>query len=297
MEEFQIKRVMDQVHISSEMQEDIIANVQNRMEKGKKGTWKRKKTAALAAAAALMLAAGIVALPIKAAVESIVRERMEGIPEEELQDTADMIQAQEALADGFSREYSDREKARSEELWQAYENGTFPEGIIMQVDDAGGAPEGVLCYDRSAGIFYLPEEEMTDEELLQIIDFQHRMEYAVLENNAVTEEEKAAYRAEEERKRAIVREAGGISAEEAIEIGERQLASDLGEKAASLELMTDRNGDGAMLMDVSDEEETGLALESRAGVAYDVSFGDPDTHDVYGYLIDAVDGSILYTWK
>lgn len=113
----------------------------------------------------------------------------------------------------------------------------------------------------------------------------------------MTEEEKAAYRAEEERKRNIVQEANGISGEEAIEIARKQLAADLGEKAASLELMTDSRGEGATLLDVSDDSEIGVQVESRAGVAYDVSFGDPDTHAVYGYMIDAVDGSILHIWE
>lgn len=291
----QVKEIMEQIHISEKMQEDIILNIGHRMEdrKNKKGTWKKT----LGVAAACVLAAGVIGVPARALVSSVVKERMEGIPEAEVQDIGDMVQSQAVAADGFSREYTIEEKARDRELRQAYENGTFPEGVIAQVNSEDAVMEGTLCYDRSTSVFHLPEREMTDEELLQIIDFQHKMEYAVMQSGAVTEEEKAAYRAEEERKRNIVQDAGGLSGEEAIEIAREQLAADVGEKAAALELMTDRDGNGATLMDVSDDTETGLTLESKAGVAYDVSFGDPDTHVVYGYLIDAVDGSILHTWE
>lgn len=251
----------------------------------------------MGAAAAFALAAGVIGFPARALVTSVVKERMDSVPGEEMQDLSDMVQSQPVAADGFSREYSAGEKARNKELWQAYEKGTFPERVIAQVDSEDAVMEGTLCYDRSAGVFYLPDQEMTDEEMLQIIDFQHRMSYAVAQSGAVTEEEKAAYRAEEERKRNIVQEANGISGEEAIEIARKQLAADLGEKAASLELMTDSRGEGATLLDVSDDSEIGVQVESRAGVAYDVSFGDPNTHAVYGYVIDAVDGSILHIWE
>lgn len=291
----QVREIMGKIHIPEEMQEDIIVNIQKNMEsgKGKKGNWRRM----LGAAAAFALAAGVIGLPARALVTSVVKERMDSVPGEEMQDLSDMVQSQSVAADGFSREYSAGEKTRNKELWQAYENGTFPERVIAQVDSEDAVMEGTLCYDRSAGVFHLPDQEMTDEEILQIIDFQHRMSYAVAQSGVVTEEEKAAYRAEEERKRNIVQEADGISSEEAIEIARKQLAADLGEKAASLELMTDSRGEGATLLDVSDDSEIGMQVESRAGVAYDVSFGDPDTHAVYGYMIDAVDGSILHIWE
>lgn len=282
----QIKEIMEQVHIGEEMQEDIIVNIQNRMEHGKRRTWNLKK-----------VAAGVIGLPVRAVVTSVVKERMSDVPEEERRELNDMVQSQHVEADGFSREYTAEEKERNRELWQAYEDGTFPENVIAQADNEEDAPEGTLCYVRSTGVFHLPAQEMTDEEMLQIIDFQHKMSYAVGQSGVVTEEEKAAYRAEEEQKRTIVQEAGGISGEEAIEIAKRQLEADLGEKAASLELMTDARGDGATLMDVSDESEIGIKVESKAGVAYDVSFGNPDTHAVYGYVIDAVDGSILHIWE
>ena len=297
MDGYEVKKVMDQVHISSEMQEKVIMNIQKRMEHGNKntGVWNFRRIAT--AAAALVLAAGIVSFPVRAFVESIVRERMESVPEEEMKGLNDMVQSQhDVLADGFSRAYSDSEKERSEALWQAYKNGTFPEKVIAQADSAENAPEGTLCYIRATGVFNLPTQEMTDEEMLQIIDFQHKMSYAVAHGPqaqaaAAQEREKTA------RLEKAVRDANGISREEAVEIAKKQLMSDLGDKAEELELMTDRSGNGASLLDALDYPEAAFESESRAGVIYDVGFGNPDTHVTYGYIIDAVDGSILYTYK
>ena len=60
--------------------------------------------------------------------------------------------------------------------------------------------------------------------------------------------------------------------------------------------MTDNSGSGASLLDALDYSEVEFENESKAGVIYDVGFGNPETHDTYGYIIDAVDGSILYTY-
>ena len=210
-----------------------------------------------------------------------------------MKDLNDMVQSQhDVLADGFSRAYSDSEKERSKALWQAYENGTFPEKVIAQVDSAEAAPEGTLCYIRATGVFNLPAQEMTDEEMLQIIDFQHKMSYAVEVQAAAAEAQEKTARLEK-----AVQDANGISRDEAVEIAKKQLMADLGDKAAELELMTTSAGSGASLLDASDYSEVDFVGESKAGVIYDVGFGNPDTHAPYGYFIDAVDGSILYTYK
>ncbi len=297
MDGYEVKKVMDQVHISSEMQEEVIMNIEKRMEHGNKntGVWRFRRMAT--AAAAFILAAGAVSFPVRAVVSSLVQERMERVPEDEMKGLNDMVQSQQdVLVDGFSRAYSDSEKERSKALWQAYKNGTFPEKVIAQADSAENAPEGTLCYIRATGVFNLPTQEMTDEEMLQIIDFQHKMSYAVAHGPqaqaaAAQEREKTA------RLEKAVRDANGISREEAVEIAKKQLMSDLGDKAEELELMTDRSGNGASLLDALDYPEAAFESESRAGVIYDVGFGNPDTHVTYGYIIDAVDGSILYTYK
>ena len=296
MDGYEVKKVMDQVHISSKMQEEVIMNIQKRMEAGNKNTWEWNFRKMAAAAAALVLTAGVISTPVRAFVASVVAERMESVPREEMAGLNDMVQSQhDVLADGFSREYSDSEKERSKVLWQAYRNGTFPEKVIAQADSAESAPEGTLCYIRSTGVFNLPAEEMTDEEILQIIDFQHKMSYAVA-HGPQAQEARTESQEKDARLKKILQDAGGMSGDEAVEIARKQLKTDLGDAADGLELMTDSLGQGACLLDAADYAEVQFEKESKAGVIYDVGFGNTETHETYGYLIDAVDGSILYTY-
>lgn len=293
MSGFDVKETMDQIHISEKMQEEIIMNIQSRMESGSRRTWNAKRMAATAAA--FVLAAGVVSFPVRAVVSSVVKARMESVPKEEMSGLNDMVQSQRVAADGFSREYTDSEKERNKALWQAYKEGTFPENVIAQVDSEEEVPEGKLCYIRSTGVFNLPVEEMTDEEMLQIIDFQHKMSYAVSHGPQV-QEARAESQEKEARLKKIWQDADGISEDEAIQIAEKQLESDFGEKADGLELRTYGDGSHTTLTDDADFLEA-LGIESKAGMIYDVGFENPETHEIYSYLIDAVDGSILYTFN
>lgn len=293
MSGFDVKETMDQIHISEKMQEEIIVNIQSRMERGSRRTWNAKKMAATAAA--FVLAAGVVSFPVRAVVSSVVKARMESVPKEEMAGLNDMVQSQRVAADGFSREYTDSEKERNKALWQAYKEGTFPENVIAQVDDEEAAPEGKLCYIRSTGFFNLPVQEMTDEEMLQIIDFQHKMSYAV-SHGPQAQEARAESQEKEARLKKIWQDADGISEDEAIQIAEKQLKADLGEAADGLELRTYGDGSHTTLTDDADFSEA-LGIESKAGMIYDVGFENPETHEIYSYLIDAVDGNILYTFN
>ena len=307
MDRFELKDAMEQIHISEEMQEEIIKNVQKQMKYRNRKTKYRKKMAA--SAAAITLVALAIGFPVRAFVENIVRERMENMPTEEVEDIVIMIREQDAsvdlnstddsgreegqqttgLADGFSREYTADEEERSQALWQAYKEGTFPKNVIAQVDNAEDAPEGTLCYIRSTGVFRLPDQEMTDEEILEIIDFQHKMSYAVSQTPAA-QEAREEMEAERERQREAIRAAGGISEEEAIGIATKQMESDLGERAEGKEILRYQDGSVAVpILDISENTD----YEHKGDLAYFVNFYNASDHSNYTCIIDAVDGSIL----
>lgn len=92
MSERNLKQTMEQIHISEEMQEEIIRNVRHRMEngKGKRKTKAEIRKRLVAAAAVLVAVAGIVSVPARSTVKDIVNERMEQIPKEEIQAIAEM---------------------------------------------------------------------------------------------------------------------------------------------------------------------------------------------------------------
>ena len=67
-----------------------------------------------------------------------------------------------------------------------YKKGTLPETKLKEVDSqkevkANGGKEVVYC--RANSTFYLPKSELTDEQLLQIIDFNERRDYALAKQN------------------------------------------------------------------------------------------------------------------
>ena len=46
---------------------------------------------------------------------------------------------------------------------------------------------GELCFCVENSTFYLPKQELTDDELLQIIDFMEKRDYSVRKKNSVSE--------------------------------------------------------------------------------------------------------------
>jgi len=197
---------------------------------------------------------------------------------------------------GMMRAYSDKEKERMAELRQSYQNETAkPEKMIQEVDSAEDVTEGMLCYIVSTGEYYLPDRELTDEELLEIIDCNFRI---ALNTNHKTQAEwdeiTLKERAELEAK---VQAAGGISEEKAVEIAQKALETDLGEKAKELKLCINVTYDWSSDLCVADWSE--IKEKDKGALAYCVVFNNADKvteiDDLLNYncTVNAVDGSIL----
>jgi len=194
------------------------------------------------------------------------------------------------------RQYTDREKERMKELQESYQDETAkPESSIQEVDSAEDVTEGTLCYITSTGQFYLPDGELTDEELLEIIDCNFRI---ALNTNHKTQGEwddiNLKERAEFEAK---VKAAGGITEDEAIEIAQKAMEEDIGEKAKGLQLTVadERYGWKAYLWDITDWEE----YNAKGGeLGWSIHFSNvadvEDEDDLFSYdcMVDAMDGSI-----
>lgn len=281
----EIKECMEQVHISEEMQQEIIHNLHRQMAGGKR---RRSMGKMAAMAASFVLLAGILTISVQAAIMSIVRERMENISKEELSGLAEMLRQQPVNSDTFSREYTETEKMREKELWAAYKNGLFPEEEILLVDSVAQAPKDRLSYARDVSCFCLPDREMTDEELLEIIDLQHTMAYAVSQasHTSKTEEEHELQEQEREAQQQelweSVQEAGGIGESEAAEIAKKYLETTLGLSTEGLNLLSTN------LLDIK-----GSDLNAEIDIAYIVTFHDPENFAICFLIIDAVNGSVL----
>lgn len=247
----------------------------------KKQTGRREKAGSgwkyLAAAAVLLLVVGAAAVPVRAFVNSLVRERMEEMPQEEKSAYVETIEAAAVAADGFSRAYTEQEKARYQELAQKYQEGVFPESALPQVKSEEEAAGYEFCYLVPAATFCLPERELTDEELLEIIDFTVKRDYAYTE--AYEQEHAEEIEAKEAKEQEAIAgnvESGGITEQQAIEIAREKLADIFG--------MT---GDGYEQNSYYNEPEEGRRAD------YCVNWTNIISHKYYYFNIDAQDGHLI----
>ena len=131
------------------------------------------------AAACLLLAS------VTVTASGLYRARMESMNHEKLETYFSGLQEADVAADSYSRPLTDGEKNRLEELRQAYlEEGYFPQKELAMLDSPEKYKKGVAFY-AARSTFFLPEEEMTDEELLELIDFREKRDYSLAK---ITEE-------------------------------------------------------------------------------------------------------------
>ena len=276
MNRLKLKETMDQIHMKEEMQKEIIMKVKRQTDRRAFG--KKRLHQAAAAAAAFVLIAGAV-IPSQAAIRYFVKDRLENIPKQELEAVNQMVQGQNnAEADSFSREYSKEEIKRMQQLQEAYQNGRFPQQTITFTDSVGQIPNDSLRYDSDTGFLFLPDRTLTDEELLQIIDFNYTRDYAVSQGTAAQEARKE-WEEKEEGLKAKVQKEGWITEKEALQAAEVYLQTEFGLSAEG------------MIADVFlDEPKTGLFI-------YHVSYQTEDDSSIYAYGIDlnAEDGSLVDT--
>ena len=131
------------------------------------------RRAAILAAACLVLASATVA------ASGMYQARMESMNHEKLEEYFVQLQGANVSADTYSRPMTESETARLEELRQAYlEQGYFPKKELTLIDSPEKYKKGVAFYaERST--FFLPEKELTDEQLLELIDFKEKRDYSL----------------------------------------------------------------------------------------------------------------------
>lgn len=130
-------------------------------------------------------AACLLLTSVTVTASGLYRARMESMNHEKLETYFSGLQEADVAADSYSRPLTDGEKNRLEELRQAYlEEGYFPKKELTMLDSPEKYKKGVAFY-AARSTFFLPEEEMTDEELLELIDFREKRDYSLAK---ITEE-------------------------------------------------------------------------------------------------------------
>ena len=115
-------------------------------------------------------------------------QRMNSLNEEEMLTYNSEVQNTDKEADSFSRQLSKLERDKMLEFREEYETeGWFPTKEILKVQKKSEVVHGELCFCVENSTFYLPKQELTDDELLQIIDFMEKRDYSVRKKNSVSE--------------------------------------------------------------------------------------------------------------
>ncbi|MCM1161792.1 MAG: hypothetical protein NC412_11260 [Roseburia sp.] len=142
----------------------------------------------------------LVSVPVTAQIIDYVKQRMLSMSDSEIEEIADSNDehnmTREHSIEGiiYSREMSEQEEKRYSELRDKYENeGAFPEGTLQIVDKLEDS-ENIqsLVYETYNKKLFLPEKELSDEELLEIIDYYHKSDY-VMQNSDAAKELKEAH--------------------------------------------------------------------------------------------------------
>lgn len=132
-------------------------------------------------------------VPVAAKISDYVKERMSKMSEQEQEqyrqtnNPEKLTNEHETEAIRYSRDMSEEETARYHELAAKYKNeGLFPEEEMPMIDKLEDNAEiNSILYEVYNREFFLPERDLTDEELLQIVDFFHKLDYSISQDEEV----------------------------------------------------------------------------------------------------------------
>ncbi len=142
----------------------------------------RKKPARAAAAVLCVLLLSTVS--VGAAIGKY-QERMEAMPDSEIKKNVSELEESYRHADFFSRELSEQEKEQFRKLAAEYEQGLrFPEGVLFTAASAADIRMGSVGFAVEESTFILPDEPLSEEEMLQIIDFHFKRDFSLDKMNA-----------------------------------------------------------------------------------------------------------------
>lgn len=133
--------------------------------------------------AVLFLAACLICSGTCYAGVKLYQKRLQEMSKTERKQLKEKIQKSYADADSYSRDLTEAENKMFDQLREEYENGRFPEEQLLTVEKAADVPEATLAYCYENATFYLPEKELSEQQMLEIIDFNYKTDYALIQEN------------------------------------------------------------------------------------------------------------------
>jgi hypothetical protein len=153
--------------------------------RGKRAADLRFRYAGPLTALIVMAAVGLTGFGVKAGYDTWVN-RMKSMPETEKTELFEEIKSDESVTmDGaWSRQLTNVETLKIADLERKYyDSALFPEGEVQRLEKLSDWDGKSLCFIEEDQLLHLPEAEMTEEQMLQFIDYNAKKEY-LIENNA-----------------------------------------------------------------------------------------------------------------
>ncbi|MDE6568723.1 MAG: hypothetical protein K2K70_13475 [Lachnospiraceae bacterium] len=113
----------------------------------------------------------------------LYQQRLQEMSKTERKELNDKTQKSYVDAEAYSRDLTEAENKMFDQLREEYENGKFPEGELLTVEKTADVPEVSLVYCYENSTFYLPEQELSEQQILEIIDFRYKRDYALIAEN------------------------------------------------------------------------------------------------------------------
>jgi len=177
MDRKEFVEIMDGIELHEEDKQKILDNcLYGKRTKNKMFLYSKQIAAACVVGAVFLTSA-----TAYAAVNAY-QEYMGRMSAKEIESRYAQIQQGEKNADSFSRPLTESERERLKDLTEKYKQGLrFPDESMERVEGIGAVEKEAVTpfYDYIDMIFCLPDRELTDEELLQIIDVWEKGNYSL----------------------------------------------------------------------------------------------------------------------
>lgn len=177
-------------HTSKEYEEKIDLILQQIKEDNSKFLSCKKKGFRLGYAICVLAMLAFISIPTTAAID-YVKMRMSYLDEKEQEKYQETVETTlpDTEAITYIRPFSMEEQQRYDKLMLEYAGkGVFPKGELLIVDTLENVDKKSVVYENRTRTLYLPDRSLTDEELLQIIDFYHKVDYSLQQSDIVKQE-------------------------------------------------------------------------------------------------------------
>lgn len=157
-----------------EMPDDVKKNIYNNCSMHKRELGRKYLAKKVAFAAVFIAAVTVGGVGVKAGYDSY-KDRMKNIPKEEREHAKEIFYNGRDTFYDSSRELSRDESIRYDELCKEYANGRFPKESLKFIKEQKDFGKDELVFIEKDNFLHLPESEMNDEQIIQLIDFTEKL--------------------------------------------------------------------------------------------------------------------------